>query len=67
MGIGNKADNKGEELGGKVKEGAGKATGNERLEGEGKGDQASASVKQGAEKIKDAGKDLKEGLTGKKH
>lgn len=64
MGIGNKADNKGEKLGGKVKESTGKATGNERLEAEGKGDQSSAKLKDGAEKVKDAGKDIKDGLTG---
>ncbi len=64
MGIGDKADNKGEELGGKVKEGTGKAVGNESLEAEGKGDQASAGVKQGAEKLKDAAKDVKDGLSG---
>ena len=64
MGIGDKADNKGEELGGKVKEGTGKAVGNESLEAEGKADQSSASVKEGVEKVKDAAKDLKDGLTG---
>ena len=63
MGIGDKADNKGEELGGKLKEGTGKATGNERLEADGKGDQASAGVKQGVEKLKDAAKDVKDGLS----
>ncbi len=66
MGIGDKADNKGEKLGGKVKEGAGKSVGNESLEAEGKNDQTSASLKDGAEKVKDAGKDLKEGITGKR-
>jgi uncharacterized protein YjbJ (UPF0337 family) len=39
---------------GKVKEAAGKATGNERLRRRGKIDQAKAKVKQTAEKIKDA-------------
>jgi len=60
MGLGDKISNKKEDLGGKAKEGTGKATGDERLEGEGKGDQASASVKDGAEKVKDAGKDVKD-------
>ncbi len=64
MGIGDKADNKGEKLGGKVKEGTGKAVGNESLEAEGKTDQSSASLKDGVEKVKDAGKDIKDGLTG---
>ncbi len=65
MGIGNKADNKGEKLGGKVKESTGKATGNERLESEGKGDQASANLKDGVEKVKDAAKNITGGK--KKH
>ncbi|GAA0971482.1 hypothetical protein ENKNEFLB_04361 [Nocardioides aquaticus] len=58
MAIGDKAENKGENLGGKLKEGTGKATGNERLEAEGKGDQASANLKDGVEKIKDAAKNI---------
>jgi uncharacterized protein YjbJ (UPF0337 family) len=37
-----KIDNKSEELGGKVKEGVGKATDNESLEAEGKADQTSS-------------------------
>lgn len=60
MGLDDKASNKGEDLKGKTKEATGKATGNERLEGEGKGDQASASVKGAGEKVKDAGKDVKD-------
>ena len=63
MGIGDKASNKGEDLGGKAKEAPGRATGDRDLEAEGKGDQASASVKDAGEKVKDAGKDLKDGLT----
>ncbi len=65
MAIGDKAENKGEKLGGKVKEGTGKATGNERLESEGKGDQASANLKDGVEKVKDAAKNITGGK--KKH
>ena len=48
-----KFDNKAEELGGKVKEGVGHATDDERLEAEGKADQKSANLKQAGEKIKD--------------
>jgi uncharacterized protein YjbJ (UPF0337 family) len=59
MGLGDKAANTGQDLGGKVKEAAGKVTGNRDLEAEGKGDQAAASVKQAGEKVKDAGKSLK--------
>jgi uncharacterized protein YjbJ (UPF0337 family) len=43
-----------------AKETTGKATGYSRLEGEGKGDQASASVKNAGEKAKDAAKDVKD-------
>ena len=39
MGLGDKIRNAGEEATGKVKEATGKATGNETLEAEGKGDQ----------------------------
>ncbi len=60
MGLGDKASNKREDLGGKAKEGTGKAVGDESLEAEGKNDQASASLKDGAEKVKDAGKDVKD-------
>ncbi|WP_018331540.1 CsbD family protein [Actinomycetospora chiangmaiensis] len=49
-----KAENKGEELKGKVKESAGSAVGNESLEAEGKADQTKSSIKQAGEKIKDA-------------
>ena len=54
-----KAKNKAEETKGKVKETAGRAVGNERLEAEGKADQTSADVKQAGEKVKDAAKSLK--------
>ena len=46
-----------------IEESTGSAVGNESLEAEGKGDQASSSIKEGAEKLKDAAKDLKDGLT----
>jgi uncharacterized protein YjbJ (UPF0337 family) len=48
-----KAHNKTEEFKGKVKKTAGKAVGNEKLEAEGKTDQAKGDVKQAGEKIKD--------------
>ncbi len=54
MGADNKADNQGEKLGGKLKEGAGKATGDENLEAQGKNDQSKSDVKQAGEKVKDA-------------
>ncbi|MEV8504146.1 CsbD family protein [Actinoplanes sp. NPDC051475] len=54
MGTDDKIDNKAEELGGKVKEGVGKATDDEKLEAEGKVDQSSSKLKQAGEDIKDA-------------
>jgi uncharacterized protein YjbJ (UPF0337 family) len=54
MGLDDQIDNAGTDLGGKVKEGLGKATDDERLEAEGKGDQFGANIKQAGEKIKDA-------------
>ncbi|GIF44215.1 CsbD family protein [Actinoplanes xinjiangensis] len=53
MAFDDKVDNKAEELGGKVKEGVGKATDDERLEAEGKTDQKASNLKQAGEKIKD--------------
>ena len=54
MAFDDKVDNKSEELGGKVKEGVGRATDDERLEAEGKADQTGSNLKQAGEKIKDA-------------
>ena len=53
MGLDDKISNKAENVGGKIKEGTGKATGDEQLEAEGKGDQAGANLKQAGEKVKD--------------
>ena len=52
-----KAKNKAEELGGKVKEGVGKATGDRSLENQGKVDQTKGNLKQAGEKVKDAVKE----------
>lgn len=54
MGLDDKIDNKAQEAAGKVKEGVGRATDDEQLEAEGRGDQASSNLKQAGEKIKDA-------------
>ena len=54
MGIDDKIDNKMEDLGGKAKEGVGRATGDEELQAQGEGDQAKADLKQAGEKVKDA-------------
>ena len=57
MGLDDKIQNAAENAQGKAKEAAGKATDNERLEAEGRGDQASADLKQAGEKVKDVFKD----------
>jgi uncharacterized protein YjbJ (UPF0337 family) len=53
MGLDDKLNNTAENASGKVKEGVGRATGDESLEAEGKADQTSANLKQAGEKIKD--------------
>ncbi len=64
MGLKDKAENKAEGLKGRGKESAGAATGDRDLEAEGRGDQASGKVKNAGEHLKDAAKDVKDGLTG---
>jgi uncharacterized protein YjbJ (UPF0337 family) len=54
MGTDDRIQNTAEDIGGKAKEAAGKATDNERLEAEGHLDQAKASAKQTGEDVKDA-------------
>lgn len=54
MGIDDKVSNAAQDAKGKVKEATGKVTDDERLEAEGKADQASADLKQAGEKVKDA-------------
>ncbi len=54
MGTDDKISNAAEEAKGKFKEGAGKATDDEKLESEGKVDQGKANLKQAAENVKDA-------------
>lgn len=53
MGIADKAKNAAQDLTGKAKEAIGEATNNERLEAEGKADQAEAKVKKAGENVKD--------------
>lgn len=60
MGAEDKASNSFKNSKGKVKETAGKLTDNERLESEGKGDQAEASIKDGVEHLKDAAGNVKD-------
>ncbi|MDQ0849366.1 uncharacterized protein YjbJ (UPF0337 family) [Arthrobacter sp. B3I9] len=54
MGLGDKIENAAEKAGGKGKEAAGNATGDESLKAEGQTDQAKGDVKQAGEKVKDA-------------
>ena len=53
MGIDDKISNATQDIVGKVKEGIGDATDNERLEAEGRADQAEATVSKGVEYMKD--------------
>lgn len=59
-----RAEHKGEELRGKLKEGVGKATGDDRLERQGQTDQASSKAKQAGDDLKDAAGNLKDRVSG---
>ena len=54
MGLDDKIENMKDDLNGKGKEAAGKATDDERLEAEGRVQQSEADLKQAGEKAKDA-------------
>jgi uncharacterized protein YjbJ (UPF0337 family) len=54
MGTVDKSRNTAQRTKGKVKEAAGKATGNERLRRQGKADQMKGKIKQTGESVKDA-------------
>lgn len=54
MGLDDKIKNAAEDIAGKAKEAAGKLTGNEKLEAEGKADQVKSDVKQAGENVKGA-------------
>lgn len=58
MGLGDKIQNSAEKAGGEAKEGLGKATDNEQMQAEGKGDQLKAGAKQAGENLKDAARNL---------
>ncbi len=58
-GLDDKLEGKADELKGKVKEGVGDATDNERLRAEGVGDQASGKVEQAIGEAKDAWADVR--------
>ena len=50
----NKTRNAAQKVKGQVKEAAGRATGDQRLEAEGRADKTRANLKQAGEKVKDA-------------
>jgi uncharacterized protein YjbJ (UPF0337 family) len=54
MGLDDKISNAAEKVTGKAKEAAGRASDDERLEAEGRGDQSKADLKDAGEKVKDA-------------
>jgi uncharacterized protein YjbJ (UPF0337 family) len=54
MGLDDKISNAAEKVSGKAKEATGRATDDERLEAEGRGDQSKADLKDAGEKVKDA-------------
>jgi uncharacterized protein YjbJ (UPF0337 family) len=54
MATSDKAKNSAQQAKGKVKETAGKATGNDSLRAKGKADQVKGNLKQAGEKVKDA-------------
>lgn len=54
MGASDKAQNKGEEIAGKIKEQLGDLTDNEEMEAEGQAEQSKANLKQAGENVKDA-------------
>ena len=58
MAFDDKVENKTQEVGGKVKEGVGRATNDRELEAEGRGDQAESGLKQAGEKVKDAARSV---------
>lgn len=61
---GDKIKHKAEELKGKLKEGVGKATGNEEMAGEGQREQAEAKVKKVGDKVGDTVDDATDRLKG---
>lgn len=62
MGLGDKIKNAAEEVVGKAKEEWGDLTDNEKLEAEGKAQQAAANAKQAGEEVKDAASNAAEGV-----
>ncbi len=64
MGIGDKAEHKAEDLGGKAKEAVGKVTGDQDLAAQGQADQSKADVKQAGDNVADALRDASRAVKG---
>ena len=62
MGTDDRIDATATDIGGKAKEGFGKLTGDEKLENEGKLDQAKSAAKHAAEDVKDAAERVVDGI-----
>ncbi|MBV2365718.1 CsbD family protein [Streptomonospora nanhaiensis] len=62
MSAGEKGQSKGEQISGKIKEFAGKLTGNERLKNEGRGEQVKGNVREAKEDTKGAMGGFVEGI-----
>lgn len=63
MGIQDKGSNKAQDLKGKGKEAAGKATGDKDLERKGKADEVKSAAKDAGEKVKDTASKAKDAIT----
>lgn len=55
-------ENKGQQLGGKIKEGVGKVTDDKDLQAEGRGDQAEGKIKEGLDNLKDKAEEAVKGV-----
>ena len=63
MGTKDRASNRAQDVKGRVKEAAGRITGNRRLKNKGKTDQAKAEMKNSGEDLKDAAHKVKDAAT----
>lgn len=64
VGLKDKADAAKDKIAGKIKEGTGKLTGDQRTEAEGQGQQLQGKAKDGAEQVKDTARDVRDRAKG---